>query len=101
MFINDFYIFIKDNHIITTAVATIFSRIITDLSYCFIENILLPIIKIDYDNDGKADIDNLENKIIIFNGIKIKLGKFIIEIIKFLCITIILYYITKLNSYTK
>ena len=40
---NDFYIFIKDNQIVTTAIATIFSRIITDVSYSFIENILLPI----------------------------------------------------------
>ena len=92
---NDFYIFIKDNQIVTTAIATIFSRIITDVSYSFIENILLPIINIDLDDDGKADINNLKNKKITFSGVTIKIGPFILEIIKFLCILYILYHLSK------
>lgn len=92
---NDFYIFIKDNHIITTAIATIFSRIITDVSYSFIENILLPIINIDLDDDGKADINSLKNKKISFSGVTLNIGPFIIEIIKFLCILYILYHLSK------
>ena len=59
---NDFYIFIKDNQIIATAIATIFSRLIADVSYSFIDNILLPIINIDLDNDGKAEINSFKNK---------------------------------------
>ena len=90
--INDFYIFIKDNHIIATAIATIFSKIITDLSYSFIDNILLPIINIDLDDDGKSDINNIKNKIINLYGISFKVGPFVIEIIKFVCILLILFY---------
>ncbi len=93
--INDFYIFIKDNHIIATAIATIFSKIITDLSYSFIDNILLPIINIDLDNDGKSDINNIKNKIINLYGISFKVGPFVIEIIKFVCILLMLFYFSK------
>ncbi len=95
--INDFYIFIKDNHIIATAIATIFSKIITDLSYSFIDNILLPIINIDLDNDGKSDINNIKNKIINLYGISFKVGPFVIEIIKFVCILLMLFYFSKLK----
>jgi large-conductance mechanosensitive channel len=95
--INDFYIFIKDNHIIATAIATIFSKIITDLSYSFIDNILLPIINIDLDDDGKSDINNIKNKIINLYGISFKVGPFVIEIIKFVCILLMLFYFSKLK----
>jgi large-conductance mechanosensitive channel len=92
---NDFYIFIKDNQIITTAIATIFSRLITDVSYSFIENILLPIINIDLDDDGKADIDSFKNKKIKISGVTLKIGPFLIEILKFISILYILYQLSK------
>jgi len=92
---NDFYIFIKDNHIITTSIATIFSRLITDISYSFIDNILLPIINIDLNNDGKAEINSFKNKKILISGIAFKIGPFIIEIIKFICILYMLYHLSK------
>jgi len=95
MHINEFYTFLKDNQIMATAIATIFSKIISDLSYSFIDNMLLPIINIDLDNDGKSDIDNFKNKIININGIHLKFGLFSIEIIKFTIILFILFILSK------
>ena len=95
---SDFYNFIKDNHIITTTIATIFSKLITDVSYSFIDNIILPIINIDLDNDGKADINSFKNKKIKISGINFKIGPFAIEILKFICVIFILYYLSKLNK---
>ena len=70
---NDFYIFIKDNQIIATTIATIFSRLIADVSYSFIENILLPIINIDLDNDFKADINSFKIKNLLWQVLHLKL----------------------------
>ena len=95
MHINEFYTFLKENQIVATAIATIFSKVITDLSYSFIDNMLLPIINIDIDNDGKSDIDNFKNKIINVNGAKLKIGNFFIEIIKFTVILLILFFLSK------
>lgn len=95
MHINEFYTFLKENQIVDTAIATIFSKLITDLSYSFIDNILLPIINIDVNNDGKADINDFKNKIININGINFKLGPFIIELIKFIIIMFILFILSK------
>ena len=92
---NDFYIFIKDNQIIATTIATIFSRLIADVSYSFIDNILLPIINIDLDNDGNAEINSFKNKKFKMAGITFKIGPFVIEIIKFLCILYMLYHLSK------
>ena len=95
MHINEFYTFLKENQIINTAIATIFSKIITDVSYSFIDNILLPIINIDIDSDGKSDIDNFKNKVIKIQGIHLKLGLFTIEIIKFTAILFMLFIMNK------
>jgi len=95
MHINEFYTFLKENQIVDTAIATIFSKLITDVSYSFIDNILLPIINIDVNNDGKADINDFKNKIININGIHLKLGPFAIELIKFIAIMFILFMLSK------
>jgi large-conductance mechanosensitive channel len=97
MHINEFYTFLVENHIISTSIATIFSRVITDLCYSFIDNILLPIINIDVDHDGKADINDLKNKQVDIYGIKLKIGPFSIELIKFLVILFILFLLSKLK----
>jgi len=95
MHIKQFYTFLKDNQIVATAVATIFSKIISDLSYSFVDNILLPVINIDMDNDGKSDIENIKNKIFKFRGIHLKIGLFMIEILKFIIILFILFLLSK------
>ena len=95
MHINEFYTFLKDNEIVATAIATIFSKVITDLSYSFIDNILLPVINIDLDNDGHSDIDNFKNKVINLNGARLKLGLFVIEIIKFIAVLFVLFILSK------
>lgn len=97
MHINEFYTFLVENHIISTSIATIFSRVITDLCYSFIDNILLPIINIDVDHDGKADINDLKHKKVDIYGIKLKIGPFSIELIKFLVILFILFLLSKLK----
>ncbi len=95
MHINEFYTFLNDNQIFATAIATIFSKIISDLSYSFIDNMLLPIINIDLNNDGKSDIADFKNKIININGIHFKFGQFAIEIFKFFIILFILFILSK------
>ena len=45
--------------------------------------LLLPIINIDLDNDGKADINSFKNKKLKIYGISFKIGPFVIEILNF------------------
>ena len=97
MHINEFYTFLVENHIFSTSIATIFSRVVTDLCYSFIENLLLPIINIDVNHDGKADIDDFKNKEIDIYGINLKVGPFLVELIKFMIILFILFLMSRLK----
>jgi hypothetical protein len=51
----------------------------------------------DLDNDGKADINSFKNKKIKILGINFKIGPFVIEILKFIPVLYILYYLSKIK----
>ena len=94
--ISDFMKFLNDNNILSVAIATILSNKINDISEAFINNLVLPIINRDIDNDNRPDIKKLEEYTLRMSGIKFELGKFMIALIKFLIITYIVYLLSKL-----
>lgn len=96
MEINKFNKFYNDNNIKSAILATILSRLVSDTLYSFIDNLLLPIIKVDIDNNGKPDINSIINKNLVIFNIKIKLFRFLLELFKLFFIVFILF---KLNNY--
>lgn len=93
---NEFVLFLKNNNIMEATIATVFSRIVSDLCYSFIENILMPLFKMDLNDDGKPDLNAIGNITIEIFGCKIKLGLFIMEIFKFIIMLLVVFYLTKI-----
>ena len=89
--INEFFSFLKNNNILSTIIATVMSTFITQLVTSFADDIIMPIIYRDGDNDGKADINKLENTVMKVNGINIKIGKFTVVLIKVTLIFVVLF----------
>ena len=87
--------FYSENSFKAAVIATVLSRLISDLLYSFIDNIIYPIFKIDLDNDGKPDINSYINNYINIFGIKIKFYKFLIEFLKFIFLLYIIYHLLK------
>jgi len=90
-----FIYFLNNNKIIATVIATIISTYIMNISKSFTDDILLPIINRDTDGDGKKDIHKYENYTIKVSNIELRIGNFIIEILKFLLITYIMYFLSQ------
>lgn len=86
--------FLKDNNILAVAIAAVLSERINDVTESFVNNLLMPIINRDGDGDGERDIKKLENKSIKFKGIDMKIGKFIISMIKFIFVTYIIFLVS-------
>ena len=85
--------FFIDNDFKTITIATILSRMITELVYSFIDNLLYPIFKVDLNNDGKPDVNNYINKTTTIFNINFKFGKFIIDFAKFIIVLYVVYLI--------
>tara|TARA_S200000501_G_C20800802_1_gene733943 strand:- start:420 stop:758 length:339 start_codon:yes stop_codon:yes gene_type:complete len=97
---NYFYRFLKKNDIISLSVAAVFSGHINDIINSIVNNIFLPIINRDGDKDGKKDIKKIEKLSINIYGCNITIGKFIVDLLKFILVTMVIYTIVyKLKLY--
>ena len=93
---NDFIKFLNDNNIMESIVSTTLSFKTNDLVESLWSNILVQFINRDADGDNKPDIDKLKEFKYSYYGITIFIGKFIIDLIKFMTIMIFIYYFNKL-----
>lgn len=71
------------NDLLTAIMVSLISSRINDFSEIFTENIILPLVNFDIDDDGTKDGRKLIDYQINLNGIKINLGRMIISIIQF------------------
>ena len=65
----EFILFLKNNNIMSTIIATVLSTHVTELTTSFADNIILPIIYRDGNRDGKSDVKEIETYILKVKGI--------------------------------
>ena len=93
--LKEFGIFLKNNNIMPTIVATVLSTYATELTTSFSDDIILPIIYRDADGDGKADINALKKYNLKVSGITFKIGNFITVFLKVLVVFLVLFFVNK------
>lgn len=87
--------FLKENNIISTAIAAVLSDRINEVTNSLVNNLIMPIINRDGDNDGEKDIKKLEEKVITISGVRFQIGRFIMALIKFILVTYIIFIVTR------
>lgn len=93
--------FLSKGGVITTAIAAIISDRCNKFLEAIVQNLIVPILNRDSDKDGKKDIADIENKVIDIGGIKLKVGKVMVEFLKFVIVTYIIYTIARLLDQDK
>ena len=93
--LKEFGVFLKNNNIMATIVATVLSTYATELTTSFADDLILPIIYRDADGDGKADINALKKYKLKMSGITFKVGNFITVFLKVVVVFIVLFLINK------
>ena len=88
--------FLEKNNIAATAIAAVLSDRVNEVTNVFFDELILPIINRDANNDGVRDIKKFEEKEIVLFGAKFKLGKLILSVFKFLVVTYIIFILSKL-----
>lgn len=94
----NFIDFLKEKEFMTTLIALIISRETSYITNSFIDDIIMPIINRDSDSNGVEDIDELKKLELKAYGANIKIGNFIITIIKDIIIMSIVYIFYNLVS---
>jgi large-conductance mechanosensitive channel len=96
-----FIVFLKNNNILSTAIAAVLSDRVNDLTNTIIDYAIMPIINRDADNDGISDIKNLEDKKFNVFGVNLGVGKCCVSIIKFVLITYVIFVISNIIDFKK
>lgn len=89
--------FLIDNKVIATSISFAAASYLETVTTSFFDNIILPIINKDTNSDGKKDLHKFEDYTVNIKGIKLKMGKFIIDIFKYFLILYILFLISRLT----
>lgn len=90
--------FLSENNVLAISVAAVMSERINDLTNSCVDNLLMPIINRDADNDGVRDIKSLEDTKIEVCGMKFGIGKVTIAVIRFIIITYVVFIISRLMN---
>lgn len=94
-FLDEFLVFLKNNNIMATIVATVMSTYVTELTTSFADDIVLPIIYRDADGDGKADINKIKKYEYKVSGVTFKIGNFLTILLKVTVVFLVLFVLNK------
>jgi len=84
--------FLEQNNIAGIAIAAILSERISEVVTEFVNTMVMPIINREYDDgDTSTDIKKLDERTMKFYGINLKVGKFIMCLIKFIIMVYLLF----------
>ena len=97
-FIVDLKSLVSENRLYSVIIGTVLASFVTEISYSAINNIIMPILTTDLNNNKKDDMKDLQKLEVIIFSKKIMLGKFLYSFIRFTIILIILVYVNKLKK---
>ncbi len=93
MIFKEFTELVMKNSVLFGISVAVLSTFINQFLFSFINDIILPIIDRDGDDDKEPDINKITNYTVKVHGITFKVGSFIVSIIRFVIIIIILFLI--------
>lgn len=88
---DEFIKFLKENDILAAIIATVISTYVSRITESFINDIIMPIINRDGNDDKKPDINKLKNYKFNCFGFNLKVGNFLVNLIKFLSVLFLVF----------
>lgn len=96
-FYSDLKLFVSENRLYSVIIGTVLASFVTEISYSVINNIIMPILTTDINNNKKDDMKDLQKWEVNIFSKKIYIGKFLYSFIRFAIILVILVYINKMK----
>lgn len=96
MLLKDFMEFFKGNNLVSSVIATVVALNVHDISQSFSNDIVIPLLDRDLNNDGEPDIDIIKNMVIKITGVDLKVGQFLIKIMRMIIVIFVISILFKL-----
>jgi large-conductance mechanosensitive channel len=91
MILTEFTELIMKNSVLFGITIAVMSTFVNQLVLSFINDIIMPIIDRDGNNDNQPDINRIANYTITTNGITFKIGAFIVALIRFVLLLFMIF----------
>lgn len=91
MILSEFTELIMKNSVLFGITIAVMSTFVNQLVMSFINDIIMPIIDRDGNNDNQPDINRIANYTITTNGITFKIGAFIVALIRFVLLLFMIF----------
>lgn len=91
MILSEFTELIMKNSVLFGITIAVMSTFVNQLVLSFINDIVMPIIDRDGNNDNQPDINRIANYTIKINGITFKIGAFILALIRFILLLFMIF----------
>jgi large-conductance mechanosensitive channel len=91
MNLSEFTDIIMKNSVLFGITIAVLSTFVNQLVFSFINDIIMPIIDRDGNDDNKPDINKISDYTIKTNGITFKIGAFIVALIRFILLLFIIF----------
>ena len=88
--------FLDKNNIAATAIAAVLSYRINDFTNVFFDELILPIINRDSNDDGNKDLKKFEEYEIVIFKMKFRVGLIMLAIFKFIIVSYIIFIIFRI-----
>jgi large-conductance mechanosensitive channel len=91
MNLSEFTEIVMKNSVMFGITIAVLSTFVNQLVFSFINDIIMPVIDRDGNNDNMPDINRISNYTIKTNGITFKIGAFIVALIRFILLLFIIF----------
>lgn len=91
MILSEFTGIVMKNSVMFGITIAVLSSFVNQLVFSFINDIIMPVIDRDGNNDNMPDINKISNYTVKTNGITFKIGAFIVALIRFILLLFIIF----------
>ena len=91
MILSEFTGIVMKNSVMFGITIAVLSSFVNQLVFSFINDIIMPVIDRDGNNDNMPDINKISNYTVKTNGITFKIGAFVVALIRFILLLFIIF----------
>jgi large-conductance mechanosensitive channel len=91
MNLSEFTGIVMKNSVMFGITIAVLSSFVNQLVFSFINDIIMPVIDRDGNNDNMPDINKISNYTVKTNGITFKIGAFVVALIRFILLLFIIF----------
>ena len=88
---SDLLDFVSENSLMSSVIGTIIALNANDMATSLADDVIIPIFDRDLDDDGRPDVNIIKNFKVTITGVPIRLGQFLLKVLRLLIITIIVF----------